>query len=178
MEALHLGCVGLAAAGACCTAAARPRALPLDLIGAALMVLAMIDTALHLSPVPTAGWALLLLITAVTTAARHSPSRTRSWSRSEPRTHGAMIIHRNIGTILMAALLISMDAHHSPTTTAGHASHTGNLLTLTLGVGVIVYTTASLWWITNRRNALPAAHRIEAALMAISVLLMGITGLA
>lgn len=174
MEALHLGCVGLAAAGACCTAAARPRALPLDLINAVLMVLAMTDTALHLSPVPTAGWALILLATALTTAAHHSPSRTRS--APAQRAHGAMIVHRNIGTILMAALLICMDTHHSSNANGEHAGHTGNLLTLTLGAGTTVYTLTSLW-LTTRHPPLPIAHRVETALMGTSVLLMGIASL-
>ncbi|GGG61637.1 hypothetical protein GCM10011374_25880 [Kocuria dechangensis] len=173
MEALHLGCVGLAAAGACCTAAARPRALPLDLIGAVLMVLAMIDTAVHLSPVPTAGWALLLGGTALLTAFRRSPSRI---GNTNP-LHGAMTVHRNIGAILMAALLVCMDAHHSTTGSGGHAGHSANLLALSLGLGSVGYTIASIW-LAARRSRISRPHRLEAALMGASVALMALASLA
>src|SRR5437762_1867231 len=69
LEALHLGTVGLAAVGACCTAAAKSRGKTLNMITAPIMLLAMADTALHLSTIPGAGWAAIMLVVVLSAGA-------------------------------------------------------------------------------------------------------------
>lgn len=168
MESLHLGCVGLAAAGACCTAAAKPRAITIELFGALLMLVAMADTAARLNLLPAPGWALALILTALVTAIFRSPAR----SGMQQSSHNAMTVHRNIGAILMAALLVQIDVHHGTAGAGGHAGHKGeDLLSPFLALGALSYTFASLW-LTVRGANIPRNSRVECALMGLSVLLM------
>lgn len=132
------------------------------------MVLAMVDGIAHVSPIPAAGWALILLTSALTNAFLHSPSHAPNYQRP----HSALAVHRNIGTILMAALLVGMETHHATGPGSnGHIGHIADPLALTLTLGTLGYATASIS-IAARRARHSRSHRIEAVLMGLSVLLM------
>jgi hypothetical protein len=132
------------------------------------MVLAMVDGIAHLSPIPAAGWALILLTSALANAFLHSPSHTPNY----PRPHSALAVHRNIGTILMGALLVCMETHHAMDRgPVGHIGHIADPLALTLALGTLGYVAASIS-IAARRARHSRSHRLEAVLMGLSVLLM------
>jgi hypothetical protein len=167
MESLHLSCVGLAAAGACCTAAAKPRAVTIELFGSLLMFVAMADTGVRLNLLPAPAWALALILTALVTAILRNPAR----SGVQQFRHNGMTVHRNIGTILMAALLVHMDVHKGTAVAGGHAGHNADILSALLALGALGYTFASLW-LAVRGASIPRNSRAESALMGLSVLLM------
>jgi hypothetical protein len=85
-----------------------------------------------------------------------------------------MRVHRNIGAILMAGLLICMDAmpHSSPA--AGHGMHgTADPLGILLGVGSAAYASAGLWQAARHQTIRPP-ERLETAAMGLSVLIMAV----
>jgi hypothetical protein len=171
VEALHLGSVGLAAVGACCTAAARGRRNISGIAGALLMLAAMVDTALHIINIPAAAWALVLLLAAIGLGFLGRPVREGSGEASEVKSANGMALHRNVGLIVMAALLARVEAHHgSPS--GGHSAHRGaDSLSLILLGGSVIYVGASIW-LAVRGDRTPASHRVESASMGLSVLTM------
>ena len=169
VEALHLGTVGLAAVGASCAAAARGRGKVLDVTNSIVMLIAMIEAVAGFNLLPAVGWSLAMLTAAMASGVQQRLMRNVSTSPG----HGEMTVHRNIGAILMAALLLCMDAVHTHLPDTGHSMHhSTNPLGILLGAGAAAYAAASLWqaWTQTRRPL----DRIEAAAMGLSVLIMAV----
>lgn len=170
IEALHLGTVGLAAVGASCAAAAKGRGQVLAVTNSIVMLIAMIEAVAGFNLLPAAGWSLAMLTVAMASGVQQSRMRNGSASPG----CGEMTVHRNIGAILMAALLICMDAVHTSLPDTAHGTHgSTNPLEILLGAGAAVYAAASLWQacrVQTRRQL----DRIETAAMGLSVLIMAI----
>lgn len=173
VEALHLGTVGLAAVGACCTAAARTRGKTLDVTVSLIMLTAMIDAVAGFHLLPAVGWSLAMLTAVMASGlAQH----LRRSSRDSPERQG-MRVHRNIGAILMAAQLICMDAMPHTSPASEHGMHgVADPLGILLGVGSAAYTAASLWQALRHQTTRPPG-RIESAAMGLSVLIMAVIAL-
>lgn len=188
VEALHLGTVGLAAVGACCTAAAKSRGKTLNMITALIMFLAMADTALHLSPIPGAGWAAIMLVAALGSAFASRRGQGGSDARAGSRfaedavSRNRMSMHRNIGLILTGAFLIVMDTHPMASghmldsSHFAHDGHAADALVLVLSAGAALFAAAS-GWMALRRHGSPRSNRIEAAAMGLSMVIMSLTGI-
>lgn len=179
MEALQLGCVGLAAVGVCCTAAAKSRKT-VGMAVSVLMLLAMLDTALQLIPIPGAGWALLLTGSALGAVLHQSRAANRVHPSSVDRKAAAeRAVHRGVGTILMSALLICMGAHGAGPSGAGHPGHHGTDILVVVIVMIVVLYSASSAWISlgARDRGHSRLHRLETAAMGASVLAMTAMGI-
>ena len=134
------------------------------------MLIAMIEAVAGFNLLPAAGWSLAMLTVAMASGVQQSLMRNVS---ARPGC-GEMTVHRNIGTILMAALLICMDAVHTSLPDTGHGTHgSTNPLEILLGAGAAAYAAVSLWQAckvhSNRQ-----LNRIETAAMGLSVLIMAI----
>ncbi|MFJ6158772.1 hypothetical protein ACIQF8_17155 [Pseudarthrobacter sp. NPDC092184] len=169
IEALHLGSLILAAAGAFCAAAAKGPDKASGVVIALLMLAAMADSMMHIMNVPAPGWAVILLLTALVAGflGRHVPNA--------PHKEGlnGMVLHRNIGLIMAAPLLITMDAHTGAEIDANHTGHgTTGLLSLVLGGGSLLYLAASVWMVMRRRHG-SVVERLEPACMGLSLVAMG-----
>ncbi|WP_353710684.1 hypothetical protein [Arthrobacter sp. K5] len=170
VEALHLGTVGLAAVGASCAAAAKGRGKVLAVTSSVVMLIAMIEAVAGFNLLPALGWSLAMLTVAMASGVQHHLMRNVT---STPEC-GDMAVHRNIGAILMAALLICMEAVHTSLPHTGHSTHgSTNPLGILLGAGAAAYAFASLWQACRAQTRRPL-DRIESAAMGLSVLIMAV----
>lgn len=170
VEALHLGTVGLAAVGASCSAAAKGRGKFLDVTSSVVMLIAMIEAVAGFNLLPAPGWSLAMLTVAMASGVQ------QHFMRSVGASHGrdVMTVHRNIGAILMAALLICMDSVHTHVPVTGHIMHgSTNLLGILPGAGAVAYAAVSLW-LACRLQTMRRLDRIETAAMGLSVLIMAV----
>jgi hypothetical protein len=170
VEALHLGTVGLAAVGASCAAAAQGRGKVLAVTNSIVMLIAMIEAVAGFNLLPALGWSLAMLTVAMASGAQQ---RLMHNLDASPRC-GEMTVHRNIGAILMAALLICMDSVHAHLPVTGHSMHgSTNPLEILLGAGAAAYAVASLWQVCKVHTS-RQLDRIETAAMGLSVLIMAV----
>lgn len=164
-----MGSLVLAAAGACCAAAAKGPDKANGVVLALLMLAAMADSMLHVIGVPAPGWAVILLLTAL--VAGFLSRRVPNAPQKEGLT--GMVLHRNIGLIVMAPLLITMEAHSGVEVAGSHTGHgTTGLLSLIIGGGPLLYIAASARMAIRPRHATVAA-RLEPACMGLSLIVMG-----
>ncbi|WP_457973439.1 hypothetical protein [Arthrobacter sp. D1-17] len=134
------------------------------------MLIAMVEAVAGFNLLPALGWSLAMLTLAMASGVQQSIIRNGTASHG----CGGMTVHRNIGAILMAALLICMDSVHAHLPETGHSMHgSTNPLEILLGAGAAAYAVASLWQAckvhTNRQ-----LDRIETAAMGLSVLIMAV----
>ncbi|GAA2233964.1 hypothetical protein N1031_09300 [Herbiconiux moechotypicola] len=192
-EALHLGALVPAAVGACCAVGARRpgrlRAV-LGIVGAALMLLAMLDAATAVLGVPVLVWAGLLLAVAVASAAVVARPSGLGATAARPgegggHVHGAMALHGSLGAVVMAMLLVAMTVHGASADSASHAAggavHSGatGILSLVLAsaAGYLVFGAVLAWRVVRAGG--PRAQRVlavtELTSMGLSTALMAAT---
>jgi hypothetical protein len=130
----------------------------------------MIEAVAGFNLLPAPGWSLAMLTVAMASGVQQHLMRNVGASRGR----AVMTVHRNIGAILMAALIICMDAVHTHVPDTGHIMHgTTNLLGILPGAGAVAYAAASLWQACRIPTMRPLG-RIETAAMGLSVLIMAV----
>ncbi|MBW9121779.1 hypothetical protein JNB63_16900 [Microbacterium trichothecenolyticum] len=171
-ELLHAWAIAPAAIGACCVAADRGRARWPDAVASALMLIAMLDTAITGLVAPV-YWAAVLLGSAMALAAWQRPRRGAGGrAASAP---GPMAVHTALGLVAMAALQVGMTPPSAATTAAAAHAHGGAgggalLAALLLG-GAVAYAALSALLVLRAHRPLDRAQLI---CMGISVLLMAV----
>ena len=171
VEVLHLAAVLPATVGLCCAVGDR-RGRARSAVPAAAMLLAMLAMASGWPVVPPLGWTALLLALGIGSAVR---LRTRAGDGAADRHARHMQLHRSLGLVLGAALLIvvGMDGGHGVGAVGGHPGHAGGTLlvaTLAGAAGHLVFTA----WLAGRalRRRGPVVWILETCAMGLMTALM------
>lgn len=134
------------------------------------MLAAMADPVLHISNVPVAGWAMVLLLAALASGfldcrVPTAPDLSKGFRDTA--------LHRNIGLILMAVLLLFMESHSGALGGGGsHGAHgRADLLGLLVLGGPVLYLAASIR-MTFRAHHTRVCDRLDAGFMGLSVMTM------
>ncbi|MBT2500685.1 hypothetical protein J7E25_16435 [Agromyces sp. ISL-38] len=174
VEVLHLAAVFPAAVGLCCAVGDR-RSRARSVVPAAAMLIAMIAMATGWPAVSPLVWAGALVVLGIGAAAQ---LRVRAGGGGG---HGRqMQLHRALGLVLGAALLVVSTATHEGVAGSGHPAHPtlGSPLAVTLAgaAGYLVFTAWLVARSTRRRSPLVGA--VEASAMGLMTALMAIAPLA
>ncbi len=150
-----------------CAAATRPRASITAVVGAAVMLAAMVAMAAGALGTPIA-WTVALVLLAVTGAAARRLRR----GRSDTASHEAFDWHRPVGIVVMAALIAGMGA--GPAAASGHAhGQAGGIPSSgALPLAAFAYVAALAVWMLRHRRELSPRHAAEGASMAVMTLAM------
>lgn len=174
IEVLHLAALFPATVGLCCAVGDRTGRAR-SVVPAAAMLIAMIAMATGWPAVPPLVWAGALLTLGVGAAALQ---RMRT---SGDRGHARyMQLHRALGLVLGAALIVVSAAAHEGAVGSTHAGHAapGSALAVTLAgsAGYVVFTV----WLVARsiRRRSPLVGAVEASAMGLMSTLMAIASLA
>lgn len=183
-DVLHVGALLPAAVGACCTVGGRRGALELG--SALVMLAAMLDLASGAWIVHPLVWAVVLVLLAITSAARLRAGRLTAGAPASrgpatDRHATAMVVHTSGGLLIMAALVCAMAGHATSGMHAvigmGTASHHGG----GMSPGALLIAAAIAGYLALSASlAVTAASRgrrlvaLELGSMAASVVTMGL----
>lgn len=172
VEVLHLTALLPATVGLCCAAGDR-RGRTRAVVPAAVMMLAMFAMAAGWPLLPPLVWAGVLLLVAIGGAAAR---RFVAASRSPRAAHTRhMELHRALGLVLGAALLVASGAHEG-TAVAGHVAHSAGgspfVMTMAGSAGYLAFT---VWLVAREaRQRRPLVGIVEATAMGLMTATMSI----
>lgn len=174
VEVLHLAAVFPATVGLCCAVGDR-RGGARSVVPAAAMLAAMLAMAAGWTVVPALGWAALLVVLGVVAAAR---LRRRPDVGVPPHTRH-MLLHRALGLVLGAALLLATGAGYADVDGAGHPGHAGATLLVVTLAGSAGYLAYTAWLVAGSlRRRSPVVGVVEASAMGVMTALMAAAPLA
>jgi len=181
VEVLHLAAVLPATVGLCCAVGDR-RGRARSVAPAAAMLLAMLAMAVGWPVVPPLSWAGLLVALGVGAAAglRHGPAGDAAGDGDAVASHARhMQLHRALGLVLGAGLLVVSAAAHAGPAASAHAGHAAlsspAVAVLAGAAGYLVFTA----WLVVRslRRRSPVVGVVEASAMGLMTAMMAVVPL-
>ncbi|WP_448808372.1 hypothetical protein [Agromyces bauzanensis] len=174
VEVLHLAAVLPATVGLCCAVGDR-RGRARSVVSAAAMLAAMLAMAAGWPLVPPLVWTAVLLALGVAAAAR---LRFGRGAVAEPHARD-MQLHRALGLVLGAALLVASAAGHGQGAW-GHPAHVTSATPYTVALaGAAAYLVFTGWLVVHSvRRRTPVLGAVEASAMGLMTALMALAPLA
>jgi hypothetical protein len=171
VEVLHLAAVLPATVGLCCAVGDR-RGRARSVAPATAMFLAMLAMAVGWPGLPPLGWAAVLLVLGVAGAVG-----LRVSAEAPAAAHVRhMRLHRAIGLVVAAGLLLVSSAGHAATSGPGHPGHVvaGSPLVVTMA-GAAGYLVFTVWLVARSvRRSAPIVGVVETSAMGLMTALMAV----